>query len=140
MVSSSPVPDNLARAQPSVDRCPGSAEALTASAGAHDLLLLDDGSADGSGLLLCQELRAGDSTVPLLVIGDRAGTVDAAVATTFGASDYLAKPFRLGALLSRIQAQLAAAPRRCLDTALQRRLPAGHDAGGRPLGVAFHPA
>lgn len=101
------------------------AEVLAAPVSAHDLLLLDDGCAAQEGLLMCQRLRAGNPATPLLLIGDRARRIDSAVASVFGASDYLAKPFRLGALLTRIQALLA--PDRPLDVAgaLRRHLPAG---------------
>ena len=80
--------------------------ALTAQGGAgFDLLLLDIGLPDGSGLDLCRAARQ-KSNVPVIFLtacDDEANTV---LGLDLGADDYIAKPFRLRELQSRIRAVL----------------------------------
>ena len=78
-------------------------EALAAAR--FDLLLLDIGLPDGSGLDLCRETRqSGDVPVIFLTAcDDEASTV---LGLDLGADDYIAKPFRLRELESRIRAVL----------------------------------
>lgn len=73
--------------------------------GKFDLLLLDIGLPDGSGLDLCRAARQ-KSNVPVIFLtacGDEANTV---LGLDLGADDYIAKPFRLRELQSRIRAVL----------------------------------
>ncbi len=80
--------------------------ALTAPDGAgFDLLLLDIGLPDGSGLALCRLARQ-QSDVPVVFLtacDDEANTV---LGLDLGADDYIAKPFRLRELQSRLRAVL----------------------------------
>jgi DNA-binding response OmpR family regulator len=80
-----------------------------------DLVILDVGLPDASGLEIIRRVRAADGSVdridretPLLVLSGRCGEVDRVRAFEHGADDFLAKPFsypelrgRVGALLRR---------------------------------------
>jgi DNA-binding response OmpR family regulator len=71
-----------------------------------DLMVLDLGLPDGSGLELCRALRASGSALPILVltaqtsVGARVGSLDA------GADDHLGKPFAVAELQARVRALL----------------------------------
>ncbi len=70
----------------------------------HDVVVLDVGLPDGSGLSLCRELRdAGDAT-PILVLTARSGVAERVEGLDAGADDYLAKPFALAELRARVRA------------------------------------
>lgn len=70
----------------------------------HEVIVLDIGLPDGSGLDLLREWRLAGETVPVLLltarnlVEDRIGGLDA------GADDYLGKPFDLNELTARIRA------------------------------------
>jgi len=81
-----------------------------------DLVIVDLGLPDGSGVDLIRELR-GWSQMPIIVLSARAGETDKIEALDAGADDYLTKPFGVGELLARVRA------------ALRRRLAAG---AGKP--------
>jgi DNA-binding response OmpR family regulator len=84
-----------------------SQQALDAAfAGEVDLLLLDLGLPGQDGLEVCRALRAGGSTLPVLVITARTTDADLVVGLDAGADDYVKKPFRLSELLARIRALL----------------------------------
>jgi len=89
---------------------------------AFDLLVLDVGLPDGSGLDLCREVRAAGGT-PVLMLSAHSEEIDRVLGLELGADDYLAKPFsprelaaRVKALLRRaaVQAPAPAAPPRPL--------------------------
>ena len=80
--------------------------ALAAAREGVDLVVLDLGLPGMDGLDVCRELRAGSSTVPVLVLTARADEVDTVVGLDAGADDYVTKPFRLAELLARARAQL----------------------------------
>lgn len=73
---------------------------------AYDLLLLDQTLPDGSGLALCEEVRAGGSAVPIIFLTAMDEEIQVIRALDAGGDDYITKPFKLGELCSRIRAQL----------------------------------
>ena len=94
----------LARDGYAVSTTDSVAEARKAVAAGVDLLVLDLGLPDGSGLELCRELRREACALPILIltaqtqIGVRVAGLDA------GADDYLTKPFALAELRARVRA------------------------------------
>jgi len=79
-----------------------------------DLLILDLGLPDGSGIDLIRDLR-GWSEVPVLILSARTQENDKIDALDAGADDYLTKPFSVGELRARVRALL------------RRRLRSGED-------------
>ena len=76
------------------------------AAQAYDLLLLDQTLPDGSGLALCEEVRAGGNAVPIIFLTAMDEEIQVIRALDAGGDDYITKPFKLGELCSRIRAQL----------------------------------
>ena len=79
-------------------------EAREALASGIELLVLDLGLPDGSGLELCRELRAGEWTIPILILTARTRLEARVEGLDAGADDYLAKPFALAELRARVRA------------------------------------
>ena len=73
---------------------------------AYDLLLLDQTLPDGSGLALCEEVRAGGNAVPIIFLTAMDEEIQVIRALDARGDDYITKPFKLGELCSRIRAQL----------------------------------
>ncbi len=69
-----------------------------------DVLVLDLSLPDGLGLVLCRELRASQSTVPILVLTAHAEVARRVEALDAGADDFLGKPFAVAELLARVRA------------------------------------
>ncbi|MDZ4262558.1 MAG: response regulator transcription factor [Pseudomonadota bacterium] len=88
-----------------------------------DLIIMDWGLPDISGIELLKSARAKDTLVPVLFITSRDSEQDIIAALSAGADDYLVKPPRQGETLARI-------------TALQRRSQAG---GGEDKLLQFGP-
>jgi two-component system response regulator RegX3 len=70
-----------------------------------DLVLLDVMLPDQSGTELCQQMRA-LKPVPIIMVTARDSEVDVVLGLELGASDYVAKPFRLRELVARMRAVL----------------------------------
>ncbi len=70
-----------------------------------DLVLLDVMLPDQSGTELCQRMRA-LAPVPIIMVTARDSEVDVVLGLELGASDYVAKPFRLRELVARMRAVL----------------------------------
>jgi DNA-binding response OmpR family regulator len=70
-----------------------------------DLVLLDLGLPDGSGYVLCKEIRAAGDT-PIIILSARDEETSVVLGLDLGADDYITKPFRLRELISRINAAL----------------------------------
>jgi two-component system, OmpR family, response regulator RegX3 len=70
-----------------------------------DLVLLDLGLPDGSGLDVCRGLRA-SSNVPIIILSARGEEADRVVGLELGADDYVVKPFSARELIARIRAVL----------------------------------
>jgi two-component system KDP operon response regulator KdpE len=79
--------------------------AIEAGTRKPDLLIIDLGLPDGSGIDLIRDIR-GWSNVPVLVLSARVDERDKIEALDAGADDYLTKPFGTGELLARVRAML----------------------------------
>lgn len=82
-------------------------DALTkAAAYQPDLIVLDIQMPRMDGLTAARRLRAGGSTVPILMLTARDTVGDRVTGLDAGADDYLVKPFELDELFARIRALL----------------------------------
>jgi two-component system, OmpR family, response regulator RegX3 len=70
-----------------------------------DLVLLDVMLPDESGIEICQQMRS-LKPVPIIMVTARDSEVDIVLGLELGASDYVAKPFRLRELVARMRAVL----------------------------------
>lgn len=79
-----------------------------------DLIILDVGLPDVSGLELCKEIRRTHST-PIIFLTARTDEVDRVVGLEIGADDYVTKPFSPRELSARVRAVLrrTLAPQNC---------------------------
>lgn len=73
--------------------------------GKYDLLLLDLSLPDGSGFEICQKVRQ-VSKVPIIFLTASDDEMNIVRGLDIGGDDYVTKPFKLGVLLSRINALL----------------------------------
>jgi DNA-binding response OmpR family regulator len=73
---------------------------------AFDLILLDVMLPDTDGFALCQQLRARNILLPVLMLTARSAVDDRVRGLKAGADDYLGKPFSMSELLARIDALL----------------------------------
>jgi two-component system KDP operon response regulator KdpE len=69
----------------------------------HDVIVLDLGLPDLSGLDVIKGVRAYAST-PIIVLSARTGTTEKVAALDLGADDYVTKPFSIDELLARLRA------------------------------------
>lgn len=74
--------------------------------GSADAVILDLGLPGADGLTLLQELRAGGSSVPVIILTGRDAIEERVRGLDVGADDYLVKPFALDELLARLRALL----------------------------------
>jgi two-component system KDP operon response regulator KdpE len=81
----------------------GTAALSAAADGEHDVILLDLGLPDLSGMDVIQAVRAYAST-PIIVLSARTGSGDKVAALDLGADDYVTKPFSIDELLARLRA------------------------------------
>ena len=108
-----------------------------------DLVLLDIGLPDGSGLDVCRELRA-SSSVPIIILSARGEEADRVVGLELGADDYVVKPFSAREVIARIRAVLrrsaapGTAPARPIEIGRVRLDPARRTAsfGGEEVDLA----
>ncbi len=75
-----------------------------------DVVVLDILLPGMSGYEVCRQLRAGGSTVPIVMLTAKDGEYDEADALDLGADDFLSKPFSFVVLLARLRAQLRRHP------------------------------
>ncbi|KMQ72862.1 response regulator [Marinobacter subterrani] len=88
-------------------------EARSAMAVGHfDLLVLDLGLPDGSGLSLLSELRKKGDVTPVMILTARDGVAERVQGLDLGADDYLTKPFSIAELQARVRALLRRSQRR----------------------------
>jgi two-component system response regulator RegX3 len=76
-----------------------------------DLVLLDVMLPKMSGLDVCRAMRARSTSVPIIMVTAKSTEIDTVVGLEVGADDYVAKPYRLRELVSRMRAVLRRAPR-----------------------------
>lgn len=81
---------------------------------APDLVLLDLGLPDASGLDVLTELTRADVSA-VIVVSARAGETDRVVGLDLGADDYIVKPFSERELVARVKATLRKARRHSAD-------------------------
>src|SRR4051794_1127542 len=80
-------------------------EALERARAEPDLVLLDIGLPDGSGLDVCRELRR-HSDVPVIMLTARGAEADRVAGLELGADDYIVKPFSAREVVARVRAVL----------------------------------
>lgn len=73
--------------------------------GKYDLLVLDVSLPDGSGFDICRRVRQ-SSKVPIIFLTASDEEVNIIMGLDMGGDDYITKPFKLGVLMSRINALL----------------------------------
>ncbi len=73
--------------------------------GKYDLLVLDVSLPDGSGFEFCESVRQ-VSKVPIIFLTASDEETNIIMGLDMGADDYITKPFKLGVLISRINALL----------------------------------
>lgn len=95
-----------------------------------DLVLLDLGLPDMSGLRVCQELRKDHPGLPIIILSVKSDEHEKVQALNLCADDYVSKPYYTDELLARIQVQFLHAERMRSGTE-QRTFVAG------PLEVFF---
>jgi DNA-binding response OmpR family regulator len=76
-----------------------------------ELVIIDVGLPDGSGLDLCREMREGGLDVPVLILTARTEVDDRVNGLDAGADDYLGKPFATAELAARVRALGRRGPR-----------------------------
>lgn len=95
---------NLTARHYQVTEADNGTKALTAAATADfDVILLDLGLPDVSGLDIIRAIRHHAST-PIIVLSARTGSADKVAALDLGADDYVTKPFSIDELLARLRA------------------------------------
>jgi DNA-binding response OmpR family regulator len=70
----------------------------------YDFILLDLGLPDGDGMTLIEEARNAEKEASFIILTARGATTDKIAGLNLGADDYVAKPFSLPELHSRMQA------------------------------------
>ena len=71
----------------------------------YDIVLLDVMLPGLSGIEVCQRIRE-KSDVPIIMLTAKGGDMDKILGLEYGADDYITKPFKLGVLVSRVNALL----------------------------------
>lgn len=78
--------------------------AREALAAPHDVVVLDIGLPDGSGIELCREMRADGRPEPILLLTAQSAVSKRVAGLDAGADDYLVKPFAVAELRARVRA------------------------------------
>ena len=71
-----------------------------------DLVLLDIGLPDGSGITLLRECKSAKPTLPIILLTANDTDIDIVEGLESGADDYITKPFSLAVLRARVNTQL----------------------------------
>lgn len=72
----------------------------------YDLILLDVTLPDGTGFMICDEVRSAGNDIPIIFLTAADEETNIIRGLDGGGDDYITKPFRLGELCSRIRALL----------------------------------
>lgn len=80
------------------------AAAAQLDAETFDVIVLDIGLTDGSGIDVCRDARARGIATPILFLTARAAVVERVKGLDAGADDFLAKPFAVAELRARVRA------------------------------------
>jgi two-component system, OmpR family, KDP operon response regulator KdpE len=75
------------------------------TSGRPDLIVLDLGLPDLTGVVVCEEIRR-RSSAPIVVLSARHAEEEKVALFTAGADDYVTKPFGLAEFVARVQAQI----------------------------------
>lgn len=86
--------------------CLGGAEPHETGYHGYDLLLLDVTLPDGTGFMICDEVRAANDMTPIIFLTAADEETSIIRGLDGGGDDYITKPFKLGELCSRIRALL----------------------------------
>lgn len=70
----------------------------------YDMLILDIMLPDCDGLTICQQVRANNEQIPILMLTARSSEYDRVLGLDTGADDYLTKPFSFIELSARVKA------------------------------------
>ena len=97
-----------------------------------DLVLLDVMLPRLSGIDVCRAIRA-NSTVPIIMVTAKSTELDTVVGLEVGADDYVAKPYRVHELVSRMRAVLRRAPGVHAGTSLGSSSPSAAAPGATPI-------
>ena len=104
--------------EPDIARTLKEAETFWAD-GTYDLLILDVSLPDGSGFEFCKRVRL-TSQVPIMFLTASDEETSIIMGLDIGGDDYITKPFKLGVLISRINALMRRANSfQAVDTELQ---------------------
>lgn len=87
----------------------------------YDLMMLDLGLPDISGLEVCQALRRQQFKLPILALTASDAILDKVAMLDAGADDYLTKPFEPSELLARLRALLRRGPAQLVPAVLRYR-------------------
>jgi DNA-binding response OmpR family regulator len=110
----------------------GEAALEAARSGSYDLLLLDVMMPKLSGTEVCRTVRA-ESDLPIIMLTAKDSELDRVLGLELGADDYVAKPFSMAELTSRVRALLR---RRELDRAATNAT--AHEVGGLSIDLVRH--
>ncbi|MGD0857117.1 MAG: response regulator [Dehalococcoidia bacterium] len=69
----------------------------------YDLIILDIMLPKKDGIAVCQELRAKQVSVPILILTARDSDTDRVKGLNSGANDYMIKPFAFSELVDRVR-------------------------------------
>lgn len=81
-------------------------EARELTADSLDVIVLDWMLPDGQGIDFLRELRAKNTSVPVIMLTARTDLIDKVLGLETGASDYMTKPFESRELVARVRVQL----------------------------------
>lgn len=84
--------------------------------GSYDAVILDVMLPEKDGVAVCQSVRAGGNTTPILMLTARGEVEDRILGLDSGADDYLIKPFAMDELNARLRALLRRPTAQVVDT------------------------